>query len=162
MRRREFITLIGGAAAWPLAATAQHDVVPVVGVLGSGSPSGLWMELFAAFQQGLTDGGYIEGRNVTIEASRRSSWQRQPSRGARHGGKMIFGLHFTKYQRRRALEFPNSPQLSTTAASTPIFLRRSACTFSTTIKDWTVVAPLKLRRPQRPTCHAFKSKTGSG
>src|SRR6516165_1238432 len=67
MRRREFIAGLGGAAAWPLAATAQHDVVPVIGVLGSGSPSGLWMELFAAFQQGLTDGGYIEGRNVTIE-----------------------------------------------------------------------------------------------
>jgi putative tryptophan/tyrosine transport system substrate-binding protein len=67
-RRREFITLVGGAAAWPLVATAQHDVVPVVGVLGSGSPSGVWMEVFAAFQQGLTDGGYIEGRNVTIEA----------------------------------------------------------------------------------------------
>jgi putative ABC transport system substrate-binding protein len=68
MRRREFIAALGGAAAWPLAATAQHDVVPVVGVLGSGSPGGLWMEMFAAFQQGLTDGGYIEGRNVTIEA----------------------------------------------------------------------------------------------
>jgi len=67
MRRREFIAGLGGAAAWPLAATAQHDVVPVVGVLGSGSPGGLWMEMFAAFQQGLTDGGYIEGRNVTIE-----------------------------------------------------------------------------------------------
>jgi putative ABC transport system substrate-binding protein len=83
MRRREFIAALGGAAAWPLAPTAQHDVVPAVGVLGSGSPGGLWAELFAAFQKGLTDGGYIGGRSVTIEGKARcaqcksqSAWQR--------------------------------------------------------------------------------------
>jgi putative tryptophan/tyrosine transport system substrate-binding protein len=69
VRRRDFIVLLGGSvAAQPLSARAQQSAAPVIGVLGSGSPSGRWGEFFAAFRQGLGETGYSEGRNVTIEA----------------------------------------------------------------------------------------------
>ena len=66
MRRREFITLIGGAAAWPLAARAQQPTMPVIGYLNSGSPESDTSRL-TGLRQGLNETGYVEGRNLLVE-----------------------------------------------------------------------------------------------
>jgi putative ABC transport system substrate-binding protein len=63
IRRREVITLLGGAAAWPLAARAQQQPLPVVGFLGGRVSEG-WL---ASFRKGLSESGYVENQNIAVE-----------------------------------------------------------------------------------------------
>jgi len=66
VKRREFITLLGGGAAWPLAARAQQVPMPVIGFLNSGAPAE-WAPLVVTFKDGLNELGFVEGRNVAVE-----------------------------------------------------------------------------------------------
>jgi putative ABC transport system substrate-binding protein len=66
VKRREFITLVGGAAAWPIVARAQQTTMPIIGFLSTRAPS-QDPHLLAAFRQGLKEAGYVEGQNVAIQ-----------------------------------------------------------------------------------------------
>jgi hypothetical protein len=67
LKRRDFITLLGGAAlTWPLAASAQQPTMPVIGVL-HGVSAAQWADRMAGFHRGLAEAGWAEGRNVAIE-----------------------------------------------------------------------------------------------
>src|SRR5262245_44934433 len=81
MRRREFVGLLGGAAAWPLGAKAQQPAMPIIGFLASGWPEGYTTEL-AAFRKGLSEMGYAEGRNLRIEIRWTQTDERLPELAA--------------------------------------------------------------------------------
>ena len=98
MRRREFIALLGGAAAmWPLAVRAQQTPLPVIGFLEIRSPETI-VERLRAFRQGLRETGYVEGENVTIDYRWAEQMERLPrpcgragspaGRGNRHGRRL--------------------------------------------------------------------------
>lgn len=67
MQRRHFIALLGSAAGWPVAIRMQQKSMPVIGMLGTGSPGTVIAPVYAAFREGLSHAGFVEGQNVTIE-----------------------------------------------------------------------------------------------
>ena len=78
MRRRDFMTILAGAAAYPLLAGAQQKAMPVIGFLSGVSP-GPYAPFVAAFRRGLSETGYVEGQNLTIEYRwAESSYDRLP------------------------------------------------------------------------------------
>ena len=66
MRRREFLSAIAGATAWPFAARAQRPAMPVIGILNFATANSI-PHLLAAFRRGLAEAGYVEGKNIAIE-----------------------------------------------------------------------------------------------
>jgi putative tryptophan/tyrosine transport system substrate-binding protein len=88
LRRREFVALLGGAAAWPLGARAQQPAMPVIGFMSGRSPEDS-VHLIAAFRQGL-EGGFVEGQNVAIEFRwARGQYDRLPALAAELVGRRV-------------------------------------------------------------------------
>ena len=82
MNRREFTVLVGGAAAWPLAARAQQPAMPVIGFMSARSPEDS-VHLLEAFRRGLKEGGFFEGENVAVQFRwARGDYSRLPALGA--------------------------------------------------------------------------------
>jgi putative ABC transport system substrate-binding protein len=107
LKRREFVTLLGGAAAWPLAARAQQAVMPMIGYLGTFTPTGTFL---AAFRKGLADSGYVEGRNVAIDYVTESQYERLP----------IIAADFARRQVALIVAVSSAPALAAKAATRDI------------------------------------------
>jgi len=89
VKRREFITMLGGAVAWPLAAPAQQPAMPVIGFLNSSSPQA-YVGRLRAFQQGLSETGYVDGRNVAIEYRwAEDHYERLPAHAVELAGRQV-------------------------------------------------------------------------
>jgi hypothetical protein len=83
MRRREFVTLLGGAVVWPLAARAQQSTMPVIGFLHSATVSG-YAPMTAAFAKSLSEAGYVDNQNVSIATATSRSQIDAPGGAAVH------------------------------------------------------------------------------
>ena len=102
MRRRDFIKVIGGTVAWPLAAHAQQPAMPVIGFLSSAAFN-TFAEAVSAFRRGLNETGFIEGQNVAIEyRSAKGQYDRLPALAVRSGRPQGFRPRYVRRHPSRA------------------------------------------------------------
>src|ERR1700745_2818082 len=109
MRRRAFVTLIGGAAAWPLAARAQRLSVPVIGFLDATTAADTIYRV-SAFRDGLKEAGFIDGHNVAIELRwAENKFDRLPALAADLAQRQVAGVRGPKTAMRAGLGAPSPP-----------------------------------------------------
>src|SRR5260370_1050840 len=142
MRRRDFITLLGSTAAWPLMARAQQSSIPVVGILSSSSLSA-FTDLLGAFREGLKETGYIEGRNITIESRwAEGRFERLPELAAELVKRRVAGIGTTGGSATLA---PNAVARSSSAlirSSSAAFIKSSCWPHTTKFLQFTIAASL--------------------